>query len=102
MSYTFCKATYTTKVFSLGSRAVEANSLPFTSSTLLFVGKVLVIVYLFHFNFHSANHISVLNREKNDISNTTFMLVLATKKISSKNQFLLYLSYKEKLITTIS
>lgn len=49
------------------------------------MGKALVVIYLFHSNSFSINSIFALNKEKNDILNTIFMLVLNTRKVFLKN-----------------
>lgn len=80
----FCissKAMYTIKAFSLGFRAAVANFLQFTSLTLFYMSKVLIVVYLFYSNFLSVNLISILDRKKNSKPNTTSILVSTTRKI---------------------
>lgn len=101
MFYTSSKANYTTNVFSLGSRVAAANFLWFTSSTLFFVSKASIMIYFLFFNFLSVNLIFASDRKRNNITNTTSILVLAIRKISSKSESLSYLSYREKLVTTM-
>lgn len=99
MFYTSSIATYTTKASFLGSNAILTTSLWFTSLIFFFISKALIIVYIFHSNYLSANLIFVLYRKKKSIPKTTSILVLTFKKVFSKNRFLSCLSYKEKSAT---
>lgn len=78
------KATYITKASSLEFRAEAANFLRFTSSTLFFINKTLVVVYLFYSSFFSTNLIFSLNRKRNSIPKTTFMLLSASRRFFQK------------------
>ena len=67
------------------------------------MGKASVIVYNFQISFFSsANSTFTLSKNRKGILRTIFMLVLANKKIFSKNQTLFRLSWIKKVAKTIS
>lgn len=73
------------------------------SYTQLVVGKVLTIVYDLYISLsnYSINLTFVLLRVRKDIPRITFILVSASKKVSSKNQILSRLSWSENLAETM-
>ena len=94
-------ATCTTKVSLSGSSAAAANSFLPTSSTRLVVGRASSAVYVFHWSFRPEKSTSASLKVRKDIPKTTSGLILATKKVSSKNLTRLALSVTDKAVTTI-
>ncbi len=92
----------TTKVLEFLSKVTLANSLLSMSLTRLVVDKASATVYDFQVSFFgSANSTSILLRDRKGILRTTFILVSASEKVSSKNQNLSRLSWSENLVKAI-
>lgn len=75
----------TKNIWAFLSWATTINSFLLMSSTFWRLGKAFVIVYLFHLNSFFTNYIFALEKMRKDISKIIFILVLANKKVSSKN-----------------
>lgn len=73
-----------------------------TSSTCIVIERTLAIVYKFYLNFWLIKSILILLKIKKSISRVTFMLILANRKVSSKNWNFLSLSFTKKKTITIS
>lgn len=93
------KAILTIKVPLFESKAAATKSFFPTSSTCLVVEKVLAIIYNLYLRFRLVKLISILLKMTNDISRVIFILMLANRKVFSKNQNFLSISYTKKAIT---
>lgn len=87
-SRAFRAAIYTTNFSEFLSKATLANSCLSINLTCLVVGKVSVVLYVLQVKFFVSNYISILLRDKKSISRITFLLVLTSKTVFSKNQIL--------------
>lgn len=71
----------TTKIPSFGLSAFTTNFSLLMIFTYQIVGKISVAVYFFHLNSLSINCIFALLNITKNISNTSFILFLANKKV---------------------
>lgn len=77
---------YTINISIFLSKATSANSLLLMRSILWVVNKASAVEYLFFSSSSFINHMSTLEKIRKSIPKTTFILVSANKKVSSKNQ----------------
>lgn len=73
------------------SKVASINLCLLINSTYLAVSIAFVTVYFLSISFLASNLTFTFVKMKKDILKTTFILVLANRKISSKNQTLLRL-----------
>ncbi len=76
---------YTTNVLAFSCKVAVANFLLSMSSTFWVMGKASVVEYVLYLNSFSANRMFASEKVRKSISRTIFMLLLANKKVSSKN-----------------
>ena len=93
-------ATCTTKFSLSGSSAAAANSFLPISLMRLVVGRLFLVVEVFYQSFQSKKSIFAPLKVKKGMLKTTSGLILATRKVSSKNFTQLALSVIEKAATT--
>lgn len=74
------------------SKVILPNSCLSVNSTHLVIGKSSAVLYILQVKFPIPTCISILLRDRKGIPKATFILVSASKKVSSKNRILLYLS----------
>ena len=95
-------ATYITKVSKFSSRVTLANFFLSISLIRLVVNRAFIAVYVLYISFSSsANLTSALLKEKKGIPKITSMLMLASKKVSLKNQIFPRLFWSKKLAEAI-
>lgn len=79
---------YIIKVLELSSNTVLINLCLSINLTYLAIRIAFALVYVLQINSLIPKCIFALLEEKNNISRITFILVLASKKVSSKNQIM--------------
>lgn len=94
---TFSVTTGKTKVFWVRLNATLANSFLLMSCILLVISKNTTVVQDLSMDFYSSvKSTSVLYKTRQIIFKTIFMLILASKKYSLKNQILSRIFWSEK------
>lgn len=90
-----------TKISLSGLKTLVANFFVLTNSIYLVIKRILIIKYNLYLSFSSMKLILPLFKVRNNIFREIFILMSINKKVSSKNQNLLFISFTKKEAITI-